>query len=109
MELWLGDPSWSDWGAFGSGSTNGYEEPHSAKLRHPRIWGRGRGPHSSGEGISSRLAECGWAKKEPSNDGYFFFVAFFVAFFFVAFFAVAIVDITSLPRMCRYLSNGTSN
>jgi hypothetical protein len=50
------------------------------------------------------LAKCGWAKKEPSNDGYFFFVAFF----FVAFFAVAIVSITSLPEMCRYLSNGTS-
>jgi hypothetical protein len=50
------------------------------------------------------LAECGWAKKEPSNDGYFFLVAFF----FVVFFAVAMVDITSLPKMCRYLSNGTS-
>jgi hypothetical protein len=26
----------------------------------------------------------------------------------VVFFAVAMVDITSLPVMCRYLSNGTS-
>jgi hypothetical protein len=50
------------------------------------------------------LAECGWHKESRRKGGYFFFVAFF----FVVFFAVAIVDITSLPWMCRYLSNGTS-
>jgi len=50
------------------------------------------------------LAECGWAKRELPKGGYFFFVAFF----FVVFFAVAIVDITSLPVVCRSLSNGTS-
>jgi hypothetical protein len=50
------------------------------------------------------LAECGWTKNKPPKGGYFFFVAFF----FVVFFAVAIVDITSLPVVCRSLSNGTS-
>jgi hypothetical protein len=43
-------------------------------------------------------------KTKPPKGGYFFFVVFFAAFFFV----VAILDITSLPMVCRDLSNGTS-